>query len=102
MKARDLFAHVGKEVKTVGWPITGKTVHTRDGDPMKFVTFEDTTGLYETVFFPKVYHQYCHMLNGMRPYLLKGRVEEDLGAVNMVVTRIDFLDRYRTACGRGR
>jgi error-prone DNA polymerase len=96
VKARDLHAHVGKEVTTVGWPITGKTVHTKAGDPMKFVTFEDTTGLYETVFFPKVYHQCCHMLNGTRPYLLKGRVEEDFGAVNMVVIWVGFLDRYET------
>jgi error-prone DNA polymerase len=98
VKARDLHAHVGREVTTVGWPITGKTVHTKAGDPMKFVTFEDTTGLYETVFFPKVYHQYCHMLHAMRPYLLKGRVEEDFGVVNMTVNRVGFLDRY----GKGR
>ncbi|MBW1861236.1 MAG: DNA polymerase III subunit alpha, partial [Deltaproteobacteria bacterium] len=91
VKARDLHTRVGKRVTTIGWLVTGKTVHTKDGDHMKFVTFEDTTGIYETVFFPKVYNQFCHMLNEMRPYILKGRVEEDLGAINITVNWIGFL-----------
>ncbi len=95
MRARDLHAHVRKHVTTIGWMVTGKTVHTKDGDPMKFVSFEDTTGLYETVLFPKVYHRYCHMLNKMRPYVLKGKVEEDFGSITMTVNWIGFLDRYR-------
>ena len=53
----------------------------------------DTTGLYETVFFPKVYDRYCHMLNTSRPYILKGRVEEDFTALTLTVTWIAFLDR---------
>jgi len=53
VKARDIHAHVGKTITTIGWLVTGKTVHTKNGEPMKFVSFEDTTGLYETVFFPK-------------------------------------------------
>jgi len=56
VKAGDLHRHVGKHVTMVGWLVTGKTVQTKDGDPMKFLSFEDTTGIYETVFFPKVYH----------------------------------------------
>jgi len=67
---------VGREVTTVGWPVTGKTVRTEQGDPMKFITFEDLTGLYETVFFPAVYNRFCHMLNASGPYILRGRVEE--------------------------
>jgi hypothetical protein len=42
---------VGKWVTTIGWLVTGKTAYTQDGDPMKLVSFEDITGLYETVFF---------------------------------------------------
>ncbi|MFH1489950.1 MAG: DNA polymerase III subunit alpha, partial [Pseudomonadota bacterium] len=95
VRARDLPAHVGKKVTTIGWMVTGKTVHTRDGDPMKFITFEDATGIYETVLFPGIYHRYCHLLNGSRPYILEGIVEEDLGAINMTVNRIGFLDRYK-------
>ena len=95
VRARDLHAHVGKRVTTIGWLVTGKTVHTKDGEPMKFVSFEDTTGLYETVFFPKVYNRFCPMLNEMRPYILKGKVEEDFGSISLTVTWMGFLDRYK-------
>jgi error-prone DNA polymerase len=94
VEARDLASWVGKRVTTVGWMVTSKTTHTKEGDPMKFVSFEDTTGLYETVFFPKVYHRHCHMLSETRSYILKGRVDEDFGAVTMTVDWIGFLDRH--------
>ena len=95
VSARNLPDLVGKQVTTIGWLVTSKTVHTKKGESMKFITFEDSTGIYETVFFPKVYHRFCHMLNGARPYILKGRVEEDFGAINVNVNRIGFLDRYK-------
>jgi DNA polymerase III alpha subunit len=93
VRAKDLHTYVGKQVTTIGWLVTGKTVHTRDGDPMKFVSFEDTTGIYETVFFPKAYNQFCFMLNEMRPYVLKGKVEQDFTAITLTVEWIDFLDK---------
>ena len=100
VRAKDLHAHVGKKVTTIGWLVTGKTVHTRDGEPMKFVSFEDTTGLYETVFFPKVYDRFCHMLSEMRPYILKGKVEEDFGSISLTVSWVGFLDRYKREVSR--
>ena len=77
----------------IGWMVTGKTVHTKDGDPMQFVSFEDTTGIYEAVFFSRIYHECCHMLSPMRPYILKGKVEEDFGSLSLSVQGIQFLDR---------
>ncbi len=94
VKARDLHAHVGKQVTTIGWQITGKTVNTIHGELMKFISFEDQTGIYETVLFPKLYNKVCHMLNGSRPYILKGKVEEDLGAITMTVHWLGFLDKH--------
>jgi error-prone DNA polymerase len=85
VRARDLHTHVGKQVTTIGWQITSKTVYTIQGELMKFVSFEDQTGIYETVLFPKVYNRYCHMLNGSRPYILKGKVEENFGAITLTV-----------------
>ena len=92
VSARDLHHWAGKQVTTIGWQITGKTVLTKEGDPMKFVSFEDTTGIYETVFFPKAYHRFCHILNASRPYVLKGRMDKDLGAITLAVDWIGFLD----------
>ncbi|MBN1849234.1 MAG: DNA polymerase III subunit alpha [Deltaproteobacteria bacterium] len=93
--AKDLDKHVGKYITIIGWLVTGKTVLTKAGDPMKFISFEDTTGIYEAVFFPKVYNRYCHMLNASRPYLIKGRVEKDFGSVNVNVNWVEFLDRHK-------
>jgi DNA polymerase III alpha subunit len=93
VRACDLHLHVGRQVTAVGWPVTGKTIRTRDGDPMKFISFEDTTGLYEAVLFPKVYHRFCHILGSSRPYILEGRVEEDFGSLSLTVNWLGFLDR---------
>ena len=93
VEARDLSSWVGKRVTTIGWMITSKTVHTQKGETMKFVSFEDTTAMYETVLFPKVYNRYCHMLSTMRPYILKGRVEAEFSAITLNVQWIGFLDR---------
>ena len=91
--AKELKRFIGRDVSTIGLFMAGKTVHTSRGDLMKFVSFEDRTGLYETVFFPDVYNRFCHMLEPMKAYILKGKVEEDLGALAMTVSRIDPLDK---------
>ena len=39
VRAKDLHTYVGKHVTTIGWLVAGKTVQTKDGDPMKFVSF---------------------------------------------------------------
>ena len=93
VRADQLGRFIGKDVTTLGLYIAGKTIHTEGGDLMKFVSFEDQTGLYETLFFPDTYKRFCHMLEPMRSYLIKGRVEEDSGAVTMTVRWIGSLDR---------
>ncbi|MGD8387262.1 MAG: hypothetical protein PVG49_08965, partial [Desulfobacteraceae bacterium] len=62
-------------------------------DPMKFVSFEDETGLYETVFFPREYRRFCALLDGKRAYVLKGRVERELGAITVTVGWIGPLEQ---------
>jgi error-prone DNA polymerase len=93
VRASDMRRYVGSHITMIGWLVTGKTVLTKEGEPMKFVSFEDGTGIYETVFFPKVYHRYCHIFDASRPYVIKGRVEEDLGSINLKVGWTGFLDR---------
>ncbi len=83
--ARDLPRHAGREVRVVGWYVTGKPVFTRRGEPMEFLSFEDTTALYETAFFPRAYARFCATISRTRPYLLAGRVEENHGVVSLNV-----------------
>jgi error-prone DNA polymerase len=42
-----------------------------------------------------VYNQFCHMLSTIRPFILKGRVGEDFGAITITVDWTGFLDDYR-------
>ena len=88
VKAKDLSLFIGKTLTVAGLLITGKVVHTRQGDPMEFLTFEDETGTLETVFFPDAYHRFCSILDKTRPFILTGKVEEDFGAVTLTVFHV--------------
>lgn len=91
VRAADLPKHAGRRVTTVGWWVSGKVVTTRDEEPMEFISFEDTSALYETTFFPQTYARFCHLLNRSRPYVLTGTVDEDFGAVTLTVDRVRLL-----------
>ncbi len=88
VKARDLARRVGTCIAFAGWLITGKVVHTKSGAPMEFLTFEDETGIVETTFFPAVYERFCPLIDHGRPYLLRGRVERNWGAVTLTVDHV--------------
>ncbi len=88
VKARDLSRFPGRRVTMAGLLITGKVVHTKHGDPMEFLTFEDETGLVETTFFPDAYNRFCALLDRSRPFVLKGKVDEDFGAVTLTVSHV--------------
>ncbi len=88
VRAADLPACVGREVLIAGWPLAGKTVHTRTGQNMRFISFEDPSGVFETVLFPDLYERYCHLLGGSRPYLLRGTVEEEFQAITLTIHAI--------------
>jgi len=91
VRAADLGRHVGRRVTTVGWWVSGKVVTSKNDEPMEFISFEDTSALYETTFFPKTYARFCHMLNRSRPYVLTGLVEEDFGAVTLTADSVRLL-----------
>jgi error-prone DNA polymerase len=91
VRGENLPKHVGKRIATVGWWVTGKVVTTKKDDPMEFISFEDTTALYETTFFPEAYARFCHILNRSRPYVLTGLVEEDFGVATLTVDSVRLL-----------
>jgi len=93
VRAEALKEHVGKRVTTIGWLVTGKVVTTKEDEPMEFISFEDTTAIYETTFFPRAYERFCGMLAAARPFVLKGTIEEEFGAVAMTVEEASWLDR---------
>jgi DNA polymerase III alpha subunit len=72
---------------------TAKPVHTARDEPMQFATFDDGHGLIETVLFPDVHRARGHVLFDQGPFIFRGRVEEEFGAVSVTVTHLDRLDR---------
>jgi error-prone DNA polymerase len=86
--AKDLPQHEGKRIWLLGWPVTRKEVLTQKGEAMEFVTFEDETSLFETVFFPDAFRRFCQSLDMERPYALFGSVESDFGELNLNVQRL--------------
>ena len=97
---------MGERVRVIGWFVTAKTVHTKKGEPMEFLSFEDTAALYETTFFPRTYARFCHMMTHDRPYVLEGKVEEDFGAISLNVAEVALLAppagrRFAPSASRG-
>jgi error-prone DNA polymerase len=88
IKAKDLQAHIGKVVTILGWCVTAKTVSTKFGDSMEFVTFEDETGIFETVFFPNIYKVSAPMLSRFTAFLVSGKVTEEFDVAILEAQRI--------------
>ena len=70
-----------------------KPVHTLRDEPMEFATFDDGEGLIETVLFPRVYRERGHVLFDQGPFIFRGKVEEEFGAITVTITHLDRLDR---------
>lgn len=92
IEAADLKNWVGRYVTLVGWWVTGKVVQSSQGQPMEFITFEDTSASYDTTFFPRAYARFCRKLSRARPYMLKGKVDEEFGVATLVVEWVGFVD----------
>lgn len=88
VKANRLSRCLGKTISLVGWPVAQKEILTADGNPMEFVSFEDETALYETVLFPEAYRSFNPRLGDKKPFLVKGSVENDQGALYVNVKEL--------------
>ena len=91
----ELHRHVGRHVLAAGMLTTAKPVHTSEDEPMEFVTFDDGHGLIEAVLFPDVYRARGHVLFDQGPFIFRGKVEEEFGAVTLTVTHLERLERAR-------
>lgn len=93
VEGRDLAGYVGEQVRLVGWRVTAKPIHTIHNEVMEFVSFEDTTALYEVTVFPRQYRRYAPELMTRGPFILTGLVEEEWGAISLTMDRLSVLGR---------
>jgi error-prone DNA polymerase len=94
---RDMARYTDRRVTMVGWPIVDKLTHTRRGDPMAFMSFDDGTALYEAMFLPDVYVRHAVELGAPAPHVLEGVVDDDSGALSLRVTNMRLVRHSRTA-----
>ena len=93
VKSVDLHRHIGESVLAAGMLTTSKPVHTAKEEPMEFATFDDGPGLIESVLFPDVYRERGHVLFDQGPFVFRGKVEMEFGAVTLTITHLDRLER---------
>jgi DNA-directed DNA polymerase III PolC len=91
MPARDLPKHAGERVRLVGWQVTQKPVRTSKGEAMSFLSFEDTTALYETVLFPQAYKRLAPWTLTRGPYVLEGLARNEHGVITVEVDQLQLL-----------
>jgi DNA polymerase III alpha subunit len=91
VKIQNIGRYVNSSVTFIGWCITAKTVMTKYGDAMQFVSFEDETGICETVFFPDVYNRYVRLLAMQEAFFITGKVVKEFGALSVEVRRVETL-----------
>jgi DNA polymerase III alpha subunit len=91
----ELHRHVGRHVLAAGMLTAAKPVHAKTDEPMEFATFDDGQGLIETVLFPDLYRERGHVLFDQGPFIFRGKVEEEFGAVTLTVTHLERLERAR-------
>jgi len=97
LPARKLAEHAGERVRLVGWQVTQKPVRTKHGDSMLFLSFEDTTALYETVMFPQVYKRLAPWTLTRGPYVLEGMARAEYGVITVEVDQLWLLRDYAVA-----
>jgi DNA polymerase-3 subunit alpha/error-prone DNA polymerase len=93
IRAIDIRKYIGKKISLAGWCITSKTVSTKAGDSMEFVTFEDETATFETVFFPDTYRNFAAVLSWQAPFMIYGKVTEEF---DVEVIEVDKIERIYT------
>ncbi len=89
--AKEIHRYAKRTIEVAGVLITTKTVQTVKSELMKFVTWEDETGLIECVLFPKVYEKYGKKLNHLSPYWIRGKVDVEFGVWILTVSEIEEL-----------
>ncbi|MDH5299073.1 MAG: DNA polymerase III subunit alpha, partial [Desulfobulbaceae bacterium] len=78
-------------VRVGGMVRTFKPHKSKKGDPMGFVTLEDTTGAVEVLVFPDAYAQCSHLLTGSDPIVVQGKLEKDERGPKIIADVVDPL-----------
>jgi DNA-directed DNA polymerase III PolC len=82
--------HVGRTVTVAGLLAASRRARTRTGEFMKFISLEDEHGLIECVLFPDAYQRYGHLLVSRGPYVARGTMDNQHGALTLTVAHLEL------------
>lgn len=71
-----------------------KSIRTKKGDSMAFLTVSDSSGEMEAVAFPNVYKKYSHLLGHGNFVLLEGKIEEREGKQQFIIQQVSNLEEW--------
>ena len=85
--------HRARRVTMAGWLIAGKMTYVKKPRPrpMKFLSMEDLTATFEVTLFPDAYRRFGRLLRSAGPFLIKGKVEDQYGALTITAAFLDYL-----------
>ncbi len=78
----------GAAVRIGGIITAVKTIRTKKGDPMAFITTEDRVGSIETTVFTSVYQAVSDLLTEDNAVLIEGQVQKDENYVKILADKI--------------
>jgi DNA polymerase III alpha subunit len=81
----------GKVATLAGFIVTRRRAPTKNGEYMEFATFEDETDIFEVTLFPDAYRRFGRLLRSAGPFLIKGKVEDQYGALTITAAWLDYL-----------
>ena len=88
----------GGSVRIGGIVTATKTIQTKRGDLMAFVTIEDMHGTVEAIVFASTYASVSDQLFDDHPILIQGRVQKDEKAVKVLAEEVIPLKKAEEVC----
>lgn len=89
-EAAEFSDYLGKTISIIGYLVTRKHTHTKNGHHMAFGTFLDKNGKWiDTTHFPNVFLQFP--FRGKGCYLITGKVVEEFNFYSIEVTELQLL-----------
>ena len=67
-----------------------RSISTKKGEVMKFLSLEDLTGTFEAILFPNVYARVAEKTLSMGPYVVEGRVDSK-DSNNLIVENLEVV-----------
>jgi DNA polymerase III alpha subunit len=80
--------YTGRTVRLAGVLAATRVTRTGKGDLMEFLTFDDGHGIFEVTVFPDTYRRLRRRINGLGPYVITGRVEDQYDALTVTASHI--------------